>query len=281
MSESNRLPRRPDKLADFGQECQQPYGSRKRLKDDDNLSGTTLNHPLSSSAESSVLSLDSPSVEASSAGSSPILAGLGIPWGSNTATSTSASDIYLSEAAKDYPTPLVSSSLHRAPLPPVPPLAPSRACGGKERALPFEPLPYHLAALDKALERGLVHNISPITPEHPGNPKGHAALPGATRQACGSVEAADRACAKARQSQLSNWASVLRLSVGCYGACICHGHPIGNRCALTLIPLYEILLPGNQSQKFPRASHYRNPRLAQVRYLRPGQDGFVAGQLTV
>ncbi|KAB8068843.1 hypothetical protein BDV29DRAFT_199112 [Aspergillus leporis] len=212
MSKPNRPAQRLDKLAAFGQECQQSYGPRQGLKDDDNLGGTTLNHQPNSSAESSVFNLDSPTVVASSTGSSPILSDLGILWGSNTAAKLSAPDIHLSEATKDYPAPSVPSSLRRAaspcksntenlpsqyinkPLPPVPPLAPSRARGGKERALPFKPLPYHLAALDKALERaGLVHDIRSLAPERPDNLRRHTAVPGMARQECLPVEAADPA----------------------------------------------------------------------------------------
>ncbi|KAB8067148.1 hypothetical protein BDV29DRAFT_200658 [Aspergillus leporis] len=217
MSKPNWPPQRLDKRAAFGQDSQQPQRSRKGSKEDDNLNGTTLNHQPNSSAGSSVFNLDSPTVVASSTGSSSILTGLGILGRSNIAAGFSDPDIHLSKVAEDYPAPLVPSSLHRAvspckseaspgvlaytgnlprqvinkPLPPVPPLAPTRARGGKERALPVEPLPYHLAALDKAFERaGLVRDISPLALERPGNAGRQKAVPGVIGQDLPSVEAA-------------------------------------------------------------------------------------------
>lgn len=152
MPKSNRPPYRLDKLAAFGQEHQQPCGSRKRSKDDDNLSGTTMNDHPNCTAESSVICLHSPSVEASSTGSSPILAGLGISWGSNTAASSSAPDIHLSETAKDYPAPLVPSSLRRAVSP----------CKSKNQLAHWPTMRFRLGKISTSL----------FHPRHPSHPLG-------------------------------------------------------------------------------------------------------------
>ncbi|GMF81946.1 unnamed protein product [Aspergillus oryzae] len=197
MPKSNRPPYRLDKLAAFGQEHQQPCGSRKRSKDDDNLSGTTMNDHPNCTAESSVICLHSPSVEASSTGSSPILAGLGISWGSNTAASSSAPDIHLSETAKDYPAPLVPSSLRRAVSP-----CKSKTSAG---ALAYNEVPPR-QVLDKAFERaGLMHNMSPPAPEHPDDPQRHTAVPGAIGQDRLSLKAGDRAARPHQPWRAMGW----------------------------------------------------------------------------
>ncbi|KAE8325407.1 hypothetical protein BDV39DRAFT_194385 [Aspergillus sergii] len=129
----------------------------------DKLSGTTLGYPGGSSAGSSVASLCSPSVAASSAGSSEILVGLGI---STTTPGLKVEDRPSRGYCVGGNDPARLQNQLDKPLPPLPLRAsardhglvkhyplPPRPQGRKHWSLPNKPEAHDLAALDHAFAR--------------------------------------------------------------------------------------------------------------------------------
>lgn len=154
----------------------------------DKLSGTTLGYPAGSSAGSSVTSLCSPSVAASSAGSSEILVGLGI---SATTSGLKIDDHQLPITPRPSRGHCVGGNVPAClqnqldkPLPPLPLRAsardhglakhyplPPRPQGRKHWSLPNKPEAHDLAALDHAFARkGLrsnpLHRLRVHRPRH-------------------------------------------------------------------------------------------------------------------